>query len=173
MDLVPIGDKKPRVAEDAYVDPRATLIGEVVVEKGAGIWPGAIIRADEASVVVKRGTMVLENTVIEAAKGQSVTMGPEAIISHGAIVHGAQVGRNSTVGIGAIVLDKAVVEDSVIVGAAALVPAGKNIPERSLVLGVPGKIVRELTDADLSESREEWKLLNSKVKKFTGENSGG
>ena len=169
IDLVPVGDKKPVVSKNAYVDPRAVLIGEVVVEDGVGIWPGAVIRADEAEIVIEKGAMILENTVIEAAKGQAMALGSQAIISHGAIVHGAQIGASSTIGIGAIVLDEAVVEEQVIIGAAALVPAGKRISKRSLLLGVPGKIVRELTEGDLANHAKEWSILDQKVKAYVNQ----
>ncbi len=166
MDLVEIDNKKPVVHERAYVDPKATLVGEVIVEEGVGIWPGAVIRADDAMVVIKRGAMVLENVVIEAAKGRSIVIGAKAIISHGAIVHGADIGEKSIVGIGAIVLDNAVVKSNVIIGSGALVSPNKEIPEGKLVLGIPGKIIKDLTPQDLASSAHEWSLLERKLDKY-------
>lgn len=164
MDLREVEGKRPFVAASAYVDPKATLIGDVIVKEGVGIWPGAVIRADEARIILKKGTMVLENAIIEAAKGQPLIIGPGAIISHGAIVHGANIGENSTVGIGAIVLDQAVVLAWAIIGSGALVPPGKKIPGGKLVLGMPGKIIRDLTERDREKNLQERFLLKEKVK---------
>ncbi len=166
MDLREVEGKSPLVADSAYVDPRATLIGDVIVEEGVGIWPGVVVRADEARVVLKRGTMVLENAIIEAAKGQPLIIGPRAIISHGAIVHGANIGENSTVGIGAIVLEQAVVQAQVVIGSGALIPPGKEIPGGKLVLGIPGKIARNLTAQDRENNLQERLLLEGKVKRY-------
>lgn len=166
MDLVKVDGKEPFVHPGAYVDPKATLIGDVVVEEGAGIWPGVVIRGDDARVVIKKGGMVLENAVIEAAKGRSVTIGEKVIVSHGAIVHGADIGTGAIVGIGAIVLDEAVVGDRAVIGSAALVPPKKDIPAGKLVLGIPGKIIKDLTPEDLAESVEEWVMLSKKVGKY-------
>ena len=111
--------------------------------------------------------MILENTVIEAAKGYSVVIGFRAIISHGAIIHGASIGKGTIVGIGAIVLDQANVSDNVVIGAAALVSPGKESPSEKLVLGIPGKIVRDLSTEDLENNAYEWSLLEKKVEKYS------
>ncbi len=166
MGLIEIDGKKPRVDKTAYVDPQATLIGDVVVEKKVGIWPGAVIRGDEAKITLKEGCMVLENAVIEAAGGRTTVIGSRSIISHGAIVHGACINNACVIGIGAIVLDGAVVGNNSIIGSAALVAPGKKIPDKQLVLGIPGKIVRELTNKDIANSSREWELLNDKVDKY-------
>jgi carbonic anhydrase/acetyltransferase-like protein (isoleucine patch superfamily) len=166
MELVEIDNKKPMVHKDCYIDPRAILIGEVIVEEGVGIWPGVVVRADDAMVVIKRGAMILENAVIEAAKGRSMVIGAKSIISHGAIVHGADIGNHSIVGIGAIVLDDAVVRENSIIGSGALVSPGKEIPSGKLVLGIPGKVVGDLTPQDLENSEKEWTLLHNKIPKY-------
>lgn len=163
MDLVEIDGKKPLVSGKAYVDPRAVLIGEVTVEEGVGIWPGVVVRADDAAVIIKAGAMVLENVVIEAPVDYPVVIESQVIISHGAIVHGAKIGKKSVVGIGAIVLDGAVVESNAIIGAGALVPPDKEIPAGKMVLGLPGKVVRELTPWEVAGSAKEWAALNKKL----------
>lgn len=163
MDLVEIDGKKPLVSGKAYVDPRAVLIGEVTVEEGVGIWPGVVVRADDAAVLIKAGAMLLENVIIEAPVDYPVVIGPKVIISHGAIVHGATIGKNSVVGIGAIVLDGAVVESNTIIGAGALVAPGKEIPAGKMVLGLPGKVVRDLTPREIAGSAKEWAALSKKL----------
>lgn len=163
INLIQINEKRPSVDKDAYIDPTAILIGDVRVKKGVGIWPGAVIRADEGPVILEKDVMVLENVVIESSRVREVTIGRKSIISHGAIVHGAIVGEKSTVGIGAIVLDGSEIMDSVIIGSAALIPPGKKIQNKTLILGVPGKVIRTLSKEDLKRREEEWFILKEKV----------
>ncbi len=163
MNLVEYKGKKPVLGKRVYVDPAATLIGDIVLEEGVGIWPGAVIRADEGKVILEKGVMVLENAIVEAGKGGSLTIKSGAIISHGAIVHGASIGRNCVIGIGAKVLDDAVVQDHTIVGSGALVAPNKEIPSKKLVLGLPGKVIKDLDHSDLANSKSEWDLLNNKL----------
>lgn len=160
--LIGIGDRRPSLSTQAWVDPSALIIGSVEVGADVGIWPGAIVRGDDAEVILGRGCMILENCVIEAPRGRPVIVEEEAIISHGAIVHGATIRRRALIGIGAIVLDGAVVGEEAVVGAGAVVPPGMNIPARKLVLGVPGKVVREVTEADLKALAEERRSLLEK-----------
>ncbi|MFO7951774.1 MAG: gamma carbonic anhydrase family protein [Bacillota bacterium] len=166
MNLVEYGGKKPVLANRIYIDPQATLIGDIIVEDGVGIWPGAVIRADEAQIVLKNGAMLLENAVVEAAGGTTVTISSNSIISHGAIVHGAQVGSGCIIGIGAMVLDNARIGNHSIIGSGALVAPNKEIPEKSLVIGLPGKVVREIDSSDLQSSRKEWETLNNKLDQY-------
>jgi len=163
MNLVEYNGKKPELEKRVYVDPTATLIGDIAVGAGVGIWPGAIIRADEGKVILEEGVMVLENAIIEAGKGSTLTIKSGAIISHGAIVHGAFIGRNCVIGIGAKILDKAIIHDHSIVGSGALVTPNKEIPSKKMVLGLPGKIIKDLEESDLANSREEWDMLNNKL----------
>lgn len=166
MGLLAIDGKNPRIEEGAYVDPRATLVGEVIIENGAGIWPGAVIRGDEAPVIIKEGAMILENAVVEASKGRTVIIGPQTIVSHGAIVHGAQTGSRSVIGIGAIVLDDALVGDDSIIGAGALVSPAKKIKQATLFLGMPAKEVRPLNETDFAQKTREWRMLSDKLARF-------
>lgn len=162
MNRVRVRGREPSVASDAYVDPRATLMGDVRVATGVGIWPGVVIRADEAPVILEKETMVLENAVIEASSGE-VIIGDRSIVSHGAIIHGGRVGEKCLIGIGAIVLDEAVIMDHVIIGSAALVPPGKRMEGGNLVLGVPGRVIRPLTSEEEKNREKEWYLLAEKV----------
>ncbi len=163
MNLVEYKGKKPVLGKRVYVDLTATLIGDIVLQDGVGIWPGSIIRADEGKVILEKGVMVLENAIIEAGKGTAVTIKSGAIISHGAIIHGASIGRNCIIGIGAKVLDEAVIHDQAIIGAGALVAPKKEIPAKKMVLGLPGKVIKDLDDSDLANSKAEWNMLDSKL----------
>jgi len=163
LNLVEYNGKKPLLGKRVYVDPTATLIGDIVIGEGVGIWPGVVIRADEGKVILEEGVMVLENAIIEAGKGGVLTIKNGTIISHGAIVHGASIGRKCVIGIGAKVLDNAVINDHSLIGSGALVAPNKEIPPKKLVLGLPGKIIKDLDDAELAKSRKEWDMLNNKL----------
>jgi len=130
------------------VDRSARLLGEVEVAEEASVWPLAVLRADSEAIRVKRRAAVLDLALVEAPEGLPVEIGEEAIVSHGAKIHGAVIEPRSLVGIGAIVLDGAVVSRGSIIGAGALVPPRSVIPPDSLVLGVPGKVVRNTTEEE-------------------------
>ncbi|PZC48812.1 MAG: Carbonic anhydrase or acetyltransferase, isoleucine patch superfamily [Chloroflexi bacterium] len=161
--IVPFGEVWPRIAEGAYIDPAARIVGDVEIESGVGIWPGAVLRGDDGPVVVREGAMVLENCVLEAPGDEPVIIGRDSIVSHAAVVHGATVGERAIVGIGAIVLDKAHIGDDSIIGAGAVVPPGSEIPDGKLVLGVPGKVIRDITDQEREGAGKELAVLRSKA----------
>jgi len=138
-------DKVPRIESSAFVDAAARIIGDVWVEAEASIWPMAVLRADSAKIYVGRRAAILELSLLEAPEEHPVWVEEEALVSHGAIIHGACVQRRALIGIGAIVLDGAVVSTGSIIGAGSLVSPGTQVPTNSFVLGVPGRIVRETT----------------------------
>lgn len=130
------------------MDSSARLLGEVEVAEEASVWPLAVLRADSEAIRVGRRAAVLDLALVEAPEGLPVEIGEEAIVSHGAKIHGAVIEPRSLVGIGAIVLDGAVVSRGCIIGAGALVPPRSVIPPDSLVLGVPGRVVRNTTEEE-------------------------
>jgi carbonic anhydrase/acetyltransferase-like protein (isoleucine patch superfamily) len=161
--IVPYGDVWPRISGDAYIDPAARVVGDVEIESDVGIWPGAVLRGDDGPVVVRQGAMVLENCVLEAPGDEPVIIGRDSIVSHAAVVHGAKVGEGAIVGIGAIVLDKAHVGAGSIIGAGAVVPPGSEIPAGKLVLGVPGKVIRDTTIQEREGATRELEVLRNKA----------
>jgi len=163
LNLVEYNGKKPVFGNRVYVDPMAILIGDIVINDGVGVWPGAVIRADEGQVILEQGVMVLEHALIEPGKGGALSVGSGTIISHGAIIHGASIGKNCVIGIGARVLDNAVIKDHSIVGAGALVAPNKEIPSKKMVLGLPGKIIKDLDQTSLETTKKEWDMLNNKL----------
>lgn len=142
------GDKFPLVHGKAWVDFSARVLGEIRVGEEASIWPMAVLRADSESITIQERAAVLDLAMVEAPQGHPVVIGREAIVSHGAKVHGAVLEPRCLVGIGAIILDGAVVSTGSIVGAGAVVPPGMLIPPNSLVLGIPGKVVRQTTEQE-------------------------
>lgn len=144
--ITPFRDKTPAIHPDAFVDRSARVIGDVIINKGANIWPMAVLRADSAEIIIGRNAAILDLVLIEAPAGFPVTIEMEALISHRAVIHGAQVKSGALVGIGSIILDGAIISSGSIIGAGSLVPPGTRIPPNSLVMGMPGKIVRETTE---------------------------
>lgn len=154
MPILPYNGKWPRIAPDAFVAPTAVLAGDVTVESGASVWFGAVVRGDEAPVVIGRGSNVQDNCVIHIDTGSPCIIGADCTLGHGAIVHGARLGDRVLVGMRATVLSGATVESDSIVAAGALVPEGRNIPAGMLVMGVPGRPVRPTTELERERIRE-------------------
>lgn len=160
--ITPYGDKLPDIDPDAFVDISVRIIGDVHVEQGASIWPMAVMRADSDEIHIGRFAAVLDLALLEAPEGHPVWVEEQALISHGAIVHGARVQSRSLVGIGAIILDGALISTGSIVGAGSVVPPGFQIPPNSLVLGVPGKIIRETTPQERKNIIDQLQELHDK-----------
>ena len=135
----------PIIHPDAFVDISARIIGATRLAEGASVWPMAVLRADGAEISVGSRGAVLDLALLDAPEGYPVCIGENSLVSHGAVIHGAKIEHSVLVGIHAIVLDGAVVSSGSIVGANSLVTAGTVIPPNSLVLGTPGKVVRETT----------------------------
>ena len=131
--------------EGVFIAPTATVIGNVTIAPGSSVWFGAVIRSDMALIQIGRNTSVQDNAVIHVREGIDTRVGDQVTMGHGAIVHGAQIENTVLIGIGAIILDRARVGEGSIIGAGAVVTEGTQIPRRSLVLGVPGKVVKEVT----------------------------
>jgi len=125
-----------------------------------------VIRADDDSVILGKGSAVLDLALVEAPKGRPVVVGEGCIISHGARLHGCSVGNDCTIGIGALVLDGASIGEKSVVAAGSLVPPGAKIPQGSFVLGVPGRITRQTSPNDLARLREELRALIEKAARY-------
>jgi len=157
------GDKRPVLGKDVYVDEAAVVIGEVHLHDGASVWPGAVLRADSARIDIGRGTAMMDMSFAEAPKGRPVVVGDRCIISHGARLHGCVIVDDTLVGIGATVLDQAQIGAKSVIAAGSLIPPGTKIPSESFVIGVPGKVIRKTTAADLAWLREELGSLTTKL----------
>jgi carbonic anhydrase/acetyltransferase-like protein (isoleucine patch superfamily) len=136
----------PTIAPSAWVADSADLIGRVVVEADASIWFGAVLRGDNEVIRVGAGTNVQENAVLHTDMGYPLTIGANCTIGHKAMLHGCTVGDGSLIGMGATVLNGAKIGQGCLIGACALVTEGKEIPDGSLVMGAPGKVVRQLDE---------------------------
>lgn len=149
MPILPYKDVWPTIEENVFIAPGAVVVGNVTIREGASIWYNAVVRGDVAPIVIGRRTNIQDNCTLHVDADAPLTIGDECTIGHGAIVHGATIGDQVLVGIKAVVLSHAQVGSRTIVGACALVGERKNIPEGVLVVGIPAKFARELTEAEL------------------------
>ncbi len=148
----------PVVHESAWVHPQAAVTGNVIIGKDVYIGPGAAIRGDWGGIVIEDGCNVQENCTIHMFPGVTVRLQEGAHIGHGAVVHGAHIGRNTLVGMNAVIMDEVVVGDECIIGALTFIKAGEQIPPRSLVVGNPHRIVRQVSDEMLAWKTEGTRL---------------
>lgn len=137
----------PQIAPDAWVAPDANLIGKVVLEGAASVWFGTTLRGDNEEIRVGAGANVQENVVCHTDMGFPLVIGANCTIGHKAMLHGCVIGEGSLIGMGATVLNGAKIGRGCLIGAGALITEGKEIPDGSLVMGAPGKVMRQL-DAD-------------------------
>ena len=147
----------PVVDPTAFVHPQAVLIGDVIVGPRCYVGPCASLRGDFGRVLVGAGSNVQDCCIMHAFPSKDAILGEEAHIGHGAILHGCTIGRGALIGIGAIVMDDAVVEEEAFVGAASFVKARFVVPRRTLVTGIPARIIRELKPEEL-----EWKAVGTR-----------
>lgn len=157
------------IAEWVYIADGAKIVGDVAIGEDSSVWYNAVIRGDSNSIVIGKNTNVQDNAVLHTSHGHGLKIGDNVTIGHGAIVHGCTIGNNVLIGMGAIVLDGAVVEDHCIIGAGALVTQNKVMPEGSLVLGNPAKMVRVLSEEEkasiIKNAKEYVKEAKSYLKK--------
>jgi len=141
----------PRVDSSCYVAPEAVIIGDVVIEKGCSIWPYAVIRADLSEIRIGEGSSIQEHCQVHGNPGKPTIIGRNVSVGHGAIVHAAKIGDYVVVGMNSCVLDGAEIGSGSIIGAGSVVTSGTKAPEGSLIVGVPGKIVKQ-NDPSLREA---------------------
>ncbi len=150
----------PKIGAMSFIAPDAWVLGDVTLGERVSVFFGAVLRGDLLPIEVGSETNIQEHAVLHTSKGRSPTrVGAQCTIGHRAIVHGCTVGDRSLIGMGATILDEAIIEQDSLVAAGALVTEGMHIPARSLVMGVPGKVVRQLTDAEvekLSQSAQDY-----------------
>jgi carbonic anhydrase/acetyltransferase-like protein (isoleucine patch superfamily) len=164
--ITPFEGKSPQFDETVFIDPSARLIGEVILGPLVSIFPFALLRADSNRVIVGERSVILDKVLIESPENHPVVIEERVLISHGAMLHGCIVREGAIVGIGAIVLDGAEVGRNSIVGSGSLVPPGMKIPDDSLVLGIPAKVVRTLTDDERKRSADQLTEAYEKSRKY-------
>lgn len=148
----------PVIAESAFIHPLANIVGNVIIGEDVYIGPSAAIRGDWGGIVIKDGCNVQENCTIHMFPGTTVILEKNAHIGHGAVIHGAHIGENCMVGMNAVVMDDVILGKESIIGALAFVKSGQNIPERSLMVGNPAKIIKQVSDEMIS-----WKTKGTQL----------
>ena len=138
-----------QIASDALIAPGAVVVGDVTLAAGSSVWFNTTVRGDVERIVVGRGSNIQEGCILHADPGFPCEIGAGVTVGHGAVVHGAQVGDNCLIGIRAVLLNGAVVGENSIVGACALLTEGRVYPPNSLILGVPARVVRQLTPEEI------------------------
>lgn len=151
-------EKFPNLHESAFVHERAVVIGDVVLGESASVWPHATLRGDDGRIAIGARTNVQDGTVVHSTQGLSVVnIGDQTTVGHNATIHGATIDANCLIGMGAIILDNAHVGEWSLVGAGALVTQNTVIPPRSFVLGSPAKVIREISDREMTWITYSWK----------------
>lgn len=152
MTLYRLNGDAPTLPEgdDCWIAPDANVIGKVVVEPGGSIWFGATLRGDNEIITVGAGSNIQENCVLHTDMGFPLTIGRNCTIGHKAMLHGCTIGEQSLIGMGATVLNGAKIGKNCLIGAGALITEGKEIPDGSLVMGSPGKVVRQMGDDQIA-----------------------
>jgi carbonic anhydrase/acetyltransferase-like protein (isoleucine patch superfamily) len=144
----------PRVAEDVFIADGALVIGDVSIGPGTSIWYNTVVRGDVAPITIGRDCNIQDNSTVHGSPGVPTILGDGVSVGHNAVIHSCTVGDGALIAIQAVVLTGAVVGAGSMVGAGAVVGEGKTIPPRSLALGVPARVVRELTEEDLARMAE-------------------
>lgn len=153
MTLYALGQDRPEVHDGAWVAPDANLIGKVRLGQGASVWFGATLRGDNELIDVGEGSNIQENAVLHTDMGFPLSIASDCTIGHKAMLHGCVIGEASLIGMGATVLNGARIGSGTLIGAGALITEGKTIPDGVLVMGTPGKVVRELTEEEIAGLR--------------------
>ena len=149
--IINLGDKKLKTADDNFwIAPNASVIGDVVLERDASIWFNAILRADNEPITIGEGSNVQDGAIIHTDPGYACNIGKKVTVGHMAMLHGCSIGDGSLIGIGSVVLNGAKIGKNCIIGSKALVTEGMDVPDGSMVLGIPGKIKKTLTEEEQS-----------------------
>jgi carbonic anhydrase/acetyltransferase-like protein (isoleucine patch superfamily) len=160
---------KPVIHQSSFIHPQAAVTGNVIIGKNCYIGPGAALRGDWGQIIIEDGCNVQENCIIHMFPGVTVLLKENAHIGHGAIIHGATIGKNSLIGMNAVIMDNVQLGDECIVGALTFIKEGEKIPRRSLVVGNPGKIIKQVSDKMMSwktEGTELYQKLPEECRKY-------
>jgi carbonic anhydrase/acetyltransferase-like protein (isoleucine patch superfamily) len=147
--LIPYNHVNPSVHPTVFVAPGAYVIGDVKIGEESTIWFNAVLRGDEGPITIGKQCSIQDNTTIHLYEGCPVVVGDGVTVGHNVILHGCNIGSRSIIGMGSTILDNVEIGEECIIGANTLITSGKKIPPRSMVMGSPGKVVRQLSDQDL------------------------
>lgn len=164
-----LDSKAPIIHENTFIAESADVMGDVIIGEGSSIWYSVVVRGDIENIKIGKYTNIQDNSTVHTETDIPTEIGDYTVVGHNAIVHGCKIGDNCLIGMGAIVLNNAVIGDNSIIGAGSLVTEGKVIPPNSLVMGIPGKIIREVKEEEIENIRKNamryYDLWNNKHKK--------
>ena len=143
---------EPKMDASVFVADGAKIVGDVTIGKNCGVWYNAVIRGDDEPIVIGDNTNVQDNATLHTGVGFPLHVGNNVSIGHNAIVHGCDVGNDTLIGMGAIIMNGAKVGKNCVIGAGAVVTEGKDIPDGSLCMGIPAKVIREVTESDIAHT---------------------
>lgn len=161
-----LNDIKPNIHKDAFVAETATVIGDVSIGEGSSIWYGTVLRGDIENIKIGKFSNIQDNSVVHTETDIPTIIGDYTVVGHNAIVHGCTIGNNCLIGMGAIILNNAVIGDNSIIGAGSIVTEGKVIPPNSLVIGIPAKVVRTVTEEEIQGIRNNAIRYNKLFEKY-------
>jgi carbonic anhydrase/acetyltransferase-like protein (isoleucine patch superfamily) len=172
-----LGNVTPELPNDDeyWIAPTAAVMGRVILKKNASVWWGATLRGDNDPIVVGEGSNIQDGSVCHTDTGSPLTIGANVTVGHMVMLHGCTIGDNTLVGIGSVILNGAVIGKNCLIGANCLITEGKEIPDNSLVMGAPGKVVRELTPEQAARMTygsahyvENWKRYRRELQLVSG-----
>ena len=163
-------NKKPKNSSENWVAPNATIIGDVTLEKDSSIWFNAVLRGDLENIHVGEGSNVQDGSVLHTDPGCPLKIGKNVTVGHLVMLHGCTIGDESLIGIGVVILNNAKIGKNCIIGAKSLITENKEIPDNSLVMGSPGKVIREVTEeekksvlANTKRYQDNWKRYSKSI----------
>ena len=173
MNVYGLGDKKPQLPPQGeyWIAPTATVIGDVILKPGASVWFGAVVSGDNDPITIGRDTTIQDGRVLHSDPGEPLTIGDGVTVGHMVMLHSCEIGDNTLIGIGAVVLGRARIGKNCLIGANTLITEGKDIPDGSLVMGQPGKVVRQLEPGQIEALKasaahyvQNWKRYTAGLK---------
>ena len=164
-----VNGRKPKIEEEVFIAEGSKIIGDVEIKKGSSIWFNAIIRGDISSIHIGEKTNIQENSTLHVDPDIPLNIDNNVTVGHNAVLHGCTINENCIIGMGAVILNNANIGKNSIVGAGALVPEGKKIPEGSLVLGMPAKVVRDISQDEIEEIKESAEHYYELAQKYINE----
>lgn len=164
-------ERVPQIAESAYVPETCTVAGNVKIHAGASIWPYASLRGDMEEIIVGEGSNVQDNVTVHTDKGFPAVIGAGVSIGHNAVIHGCTIGDNTLIGMGAVILNGARIGKDCIVGAGAVVRQGMEVPDGSMVLGLPASVKRPLRPEEIEGNRENAREYSALAQEYRNQKS--
>ena len=160
--IIPLNGKTPKIQDGAYINPFAVIFGDVEICNGVSLWPDVIIKAEKHKITIGENTILLDGVSVEATNGFPVFIGRKSLIGHRAKLQGCRIDDNVIIGKSVNILEGAVLGEGSVVGADSLIPAGMQVQQRSIVIGVPAKIVGYLGDLEFEEMQKKHEKIKNK-----------